>query len=151
MRVVLFALGALVLATPAQAQDLPRSCAASAMAGRVDVETTNEGTIRGTMFCLSADEVTILRDGELIRARLSNVRRIAKPADPVWDGAAKGAAVVLTLWGVTCGFCDADATVWRAMAGYALLGASLDALQTNTKTIYSGGGRSAALRWRVRF
>ena len=66
---------------------------------------------------------------------------MVKPADPVWDGAVKGAAVVLTMWGVSCGFCDAgegNPYIWRAVGGYALLGATIDALQTHRKTIYIG-------------
>ncbi len=150
MRVMFVILSLLVLATPASAQSTPGSCAPVG-SGRVDV-VTSSGTLRGTLFCLDADDVTLLRDGELVRTPLTSVRRIVKPADPIWDGAVKGAAGVLTIWGIACGFCGAgDIYPWRAVAGYAVLGATIDALQTNTRTIYSGGGRSASLQWRVRF
>ena len=151
MRAALCSLVVFFLAAPVSAQVEPQSCSRSLVAGRVDVETTT-GTLRGTLFCLSVDEVTLLQDGALVRTPLSAVKRIATPPDPVWDGALKGASVVLAIWGVSCGFCgDHPSPMLRIVGGYALVGAALDALQTNSKTLYSGRARSAALGWRVTF
>ena len=125
----------LLVAAPASAQVAPQFCSQSVVAGRVDVETTT-GTLRGTLFCLSADEVMLLQENTLVRAPLSTVKRIATPADPVWDGALKGASVVLAIWGISCGFCgNHPSPMLRIVGGYALVGATLDALQTNSKTI----------------
>ena len=151
MRAVPCSLVVLLLAAPAFAQVAPHPCSRILVEGRVDVETTT-GTLRGTLFCLSIDEVMLLQEGTLVRTPLSAVKRIATPADPVWDGALKGASVVLAIWGISCGFCgDHPGPMLRIVGGYALAGAAFDALQTNSKTIYSGGGRSAALGWRVTF
>jgi hypothetical protein len=151
MRVALCSMFVLFVAAPAFAQMAPESCSRSLVAGRVDVQTAT-GTLRGTLFCLSEDEVLLLQEGTLVRTPLSTVRRIATPPDPVWDGALKGASIVLVIWGVSCGFCgDHPGPMLRMVGGYALVGAALDALQSNSKKIYSGSGRSAALRWRVTF
>lgn len=151
MRGALCSLVLLFLVAPASAQVAPPSCSRTPVAGRVDVETAT-GTLRGTLFCLSVDEVMLLQEGTLVRTPLSDVKRIATPPDPVWDGALKGASVVLAIWGISCGFCgDHPAPMLRIVAGYALVGATLDALQTNSKKIYAGSGRSAALAWRVTF
>lgn len=136
----------LAWAMPAAAQSEPPRCAETS-AGVVDVETA-EGTLSGTLYCLGATDVSILRDGERTVLPLAKVRRIRKQADPVWDGFLKGAAVPLTVWGVTCTFCgEASPYAWRAALGYGLIGAAFDGLQTNRKTIYvSPGRRSVGVR-----
>lgn len=152
MRAATMVMALLVLASPAAAQTAGARCASNAAPTTVDVDTV-DGTIRGTLYCLSPDEVSILRDGMIVTTPLSKVKRVVKPADPVWDGAVKGAAVVLTIWGVSCGFCDAGAGtpyIWRAVGGYALLGATIDALQTNRKPIYIGRA-APSLNWRISF
>jgi hypothetical protein len=149
--VVLLLLSVMAVSVPARAQGIAADCPPIAKGERVDVETVSDGTIRGTLFCLSPDTVTVLRDGNAVTTPLSQVRRVVKPADPVWDGAVKGAAIVLTMWGVSCGFCDPDNRyMWRAVAGYALLGATFDGLQTHRKTIYVGK-TAPSLNVRVRF
>lgn len=152
MRAPTMVMALLVLASPAAAETAGAGCASNAPTTTVDVDTI-DGTIRGTLYCLSPDEVSILRDGMLVTTPLSQVKRVVKPADPVWDGAVKGAAVVLTMWGVSCGFCDAgpgNRYIWRAVGGYALLGATIDALQPHRKTIYAGR-TPPPLNVRVRF
>lgn len=155
MRTVILLIGLFILApavvAPAYAQRVAVDCTPAAAIGRVNVETTSDGTIRGTLLCLSSDEVTVLRNGEVIKAPLAAVRRIARPADPVWDGAVKGAAVVMTMWGIACGFCSDGAGIMaRSAAGYALLGMSIDAMQTNRRTIYVGG-TTPSLKVRLSF
>ena len=152
MRTATLMMALLLVASPAAAQTAGPRCAANAPATTVDVDTV-DGTIRGTLYCLSPSEVSILRDGMIVTTPLSRVKRVAKPADPVWDGAVKGAAVVLAMWGVSCGFCDAgpgNPYIWRAVGGYALLGATIDALQPHRKTIYIGRG-APSLNWQVSF
>jgi len=82
MRAALCSLVVLFLAAPAFAQVAPHPCSRILVEGRVDVETTT-GTLRGTLFCLSIDEVMLLQEGTLVRTPLSAVKRIATPADPV--------------------------------------------------------------------
>lgn len=143
--------------TPVAAQTTGPRCAETP-SGRVNVETTTQGTVTGTLFCLSATEVSLLREGQQIAIPLTEVRRIQKPADPVWDGALKGASVVVMMWAVACGFCgDAAEGMLRAGAGWAAVGGIIDALQTNRTTIYAAGrarqtaGPRPALAWRIRF
>ena len=147
MRCALLLVCGLALAAPALAQDSPDRCAPSP-GGQVEVETTDLGTLAGSLFCLSGTEVSILRQGQQMVVPLAQVKRIRKPADPVWDGALKGAAVGVTMWGVSCGFCsEAAPFIWRATLGYAIIGAAWDGLQTNRKTIYvAPGRRSVAVR-----
>ena len=131
--------GLLLLASPAWAQKVDVACPSAAAMGRVNVEVAGEPTITGTLFCLTADEVALLKDGEVVRTPLARVKRIHKPSDPTWDGFVKGAAIPLTLWGVICGFCgEAAPGMWRAAIGYGVIGSVFDALQSNSKTIYVG-------------
>jgi hypothetical protein len=135
MRCVLLVVCLLIVAGPAAAQSEVPPCAPTP-GGMVEVETT-EGTLAGTLFCLGATDVSILRDGQRQVLPLAQVKRIRKQADPIWDGALKGVAIPLTIWGVSCGFCgDAAPFAWRSALGYALIGAAFDGLQTNRKTIY---------------
>jgi hypothetical protein len=136
----------LIVARPAAAQSDVPPCAPTP-AGMVEVETA-EGTLAGTLYCLGATDVSILRDGQRQVLPLTRVTRIRKQADPVWDGALKGAVIPLTIWGVTCRFCgEATPWVWPAALGYGLIGLTFDALQTNRKTIYvSPQRRSVGLR-----
>lgn len=152
MREWLCAMVLLAVGGPAAAQTpaSPSVRCAPVSAGQVVVETRAQGALAGTLYCLGATEVSILREGMQLNIPLLDVKRIRKPADPVWDGAVKGAAVVATLWGVTCGFCDAGPYMWRAMAGYALMGMTIDALQTNRKTIYAPAG-ARTINWTLRF
>src|SRR5688500_9810428 len=125
MRLLMIGLFAMVVAGPAAAQDSAGRCA-PAPGGQVEVETAGQGTLVGTLHWLGETEVSILRQGERMAVPLSQVIRIRKPADPMWDGALKGAAVVLTIWGVSCGFCGAgESAPWRAVAGWAVIGATL--------------------------
>ena len=151
MRPVLLALFLAAAASPAAAQPAPVPCYAASPTGRVNVVTHDGMTLRGTLLCLTSGEVVLATDGAITRTPLAEVRRILKPADPVWDGAAKGAAVVLTFWGFACGFCDGDSYLWKSLATWTVIGAAVDALQTNRKTIYEGTPKRAALNWRVRF
>lgn len=146
MRFFLIVACVLVVAGPAAAQSEVPPCA-PAPAGMVTVETT-EGTLAGTLYCLGATEVSILRQGQRQVLPLASVRRIRKQADPLWDGALKGLAIPLTIWGVSCGFCgEATPFVWRSALGYALIGMAFDGLQTNRKTIYvSPHRRSVGVR-----
>ena len=135
MRCVLIVACLLIAAGPAAAQSEVPPCA-PASGGIVEVET-NEGTLAGTLYCLGATDVSILRNGQRHVLPLAQVKRIRKQADPIWDGALKGVAIPLTIWGVSCGFCgEATPFVWRSALGYALIGAAFDGLQTNRKTIY---------------
>lgn len=150
MRFLRLSLVMMAVAVPAAAQDGGDRCAQTP-GGSVEVETTAQGTLVGTLYCLGASEVSILRQGQQMVVPLSQVTRIRKPADPVWDGAVKGAAVVLTMWGVTCKFCgEARPYMWRAALGWSLLGVTIDALQTNRKTIYVSNSK-VSVGWRVGF
>jgi hypothetical protein len=113
---------------------------------RVVVEM-DEGPARtGTLLCMGSEEIMLTGSGSL---PLSRIRQIAKPRDSYIDGMLKGAAVGL----VILAFCAPDCPgeyVMRATLGYATLGAVIDALQGNNKTIYRRDPK-AAVGFTLRF
>jgi hypothetical protein len=149
-------------ATGAAGQSPAGACHPASPTGRVVVETTTGISIRGTLLCLSADEVLLAQNGTIAATKLSAVKWIRTRPDPVWDGALKGGVVPLVLWAVFCHGCDA-APMLRAVGGYALIGLTLDSLERNTMTIYAkrDGGPSpsvatparprASINWRIGF
>lgn len=133
----------------AQAQDAP-DCHPVSPTDRVVVTMTDGQTIRGTLLCLTDRDVLLTRDGEIERTPLGSIRQIATPADPVWDGVLKGAAIPLVIWAIWCRECDAGFML-RPTLSYALLGLTFDALQTNRRTLYRGAKRPLAVAWTLRF
>ena len=139
-----------VLATSARAQEAATPCRPVSPTLRVTVAMQDGLSLRGTLLCLTDEDFVLAIDGRTTTAPLARVMRIDSRRDPVWDGAVKGAAIPLILFAVFCNSeCDAK-PVLKAAAGYGLIGLTLDALQTNSKTIYSGRPR-AAVGWRLRF
>jgi hypothetical protein len=99
---------------------------------RVVVEM-DEGPARtGTLLCMGPEEIMLTGSGAL---PLSSIRQIKKPRDSDLDGALKGAAVGLLILVFCAGDCEAE-YVLRATLGYAAIGAVIDSLQGNDKTIY---------------
>ncbi len=92
------------------------------------------------------DEIMLAGSGTL---PLSRIREIEKPRDPAYDGMLKGAAVGLVILLFCVNDCEAK-YVLRATLGYAAMGAAIDAIQGNNKTIYRREPR-AAVAWRVSF
>jgi hypothetical protein len=95
---------------------------------------------------MGPEEIMLTGSGTL---PLSRVRQISKPRDSYIDGMLKGAAVGL----VILAFCAPDCPgeyVMRATLGYATLGAVIDALQGNNKTIYRRDPK-AAVGFTLRF
>ena len=78
---------------------------------------------------------------------LDAVRRIRTPADPVWDGAAKGAAIPLIVWAVLCRDCRAEPFL-KASLTYGVIGLTTDAIDTNRKTLYRRSRHSMSVGWR---
>ena len=151
----------LVVSEPASAQPSPpgRTTGAEADRGCLSVSPTSEvvvttragQTIRGTLMCLSDEGPWLLRDGRLAQIPLDEVQRIRTSPDPVWDGAVKGAVIPLIFWAVLCHDCDAEPML-RASLAYGLIGLTVDALDSNRKTLYrGGGGRSFSVGWKIRF
>lgn len=144
LMIVVLAIGAPALAqSSAEPQCLPLN-----HLGQV-VVTTADGTIRrGSLLCLGVGELVLAERTAVERFRLDEVRHVRKAADPVWDGALKGAAFGLLplLFG-----CPAEC-VLRSVAAYGLLGSALDAIDTHTDTIYeSRDTKRASVGVRVRF
>jgi hypothetical protein len=149
MRMLLSLIPVLLAAVPAYGQDAGTRCHPVSPTDRVVVTTTDGGSIRGTLLCLSSDEVVLARDGATTRTPLQRVTRIETRPDPVWDGAAKGGIIPIVFWLLFCHECDAEPML-RAAAGYGLIGLTWDSLDRNTKTIYAGGPRPT-VAWRIRF
>jgi hypothetical protein len=149
MRILLYLIPVLLTAAPAYGQDAGTRCHPVSPTDRVVVGTTDGASIRGTLLCLSSDEVVLARDGATTKTPLQLVARIQTRPDPVWDGAVKGALIPLIFWAVFCHECDAEPML-RAAAGYGLIGLTWDSLDGNTKTIYAGGPRPR-VAWRIRF
>ena len=136
-----------LFAAPASAQQAP--CHPISPTDRVVVTTTDGARIRGTVVCLTDHNLMLLRDGATRETPLSEIRRIDTRADPVWDGAVKGAAVPLVLWAVFCHDCDAE--LWlKNVVAYGLIGATWDAVQRNHRTIYTGRP-VASVAWKIKF
>jgi hypothetical protein len=135
----------------ASAQVSAPACHPFSPTERVVVTMTDGNTIQGTLLCLSDEAARLLRDGQAVDTPLSGVTRIRTQADPAWDGAVKGAAIPLIMWSIFSH--DGESLPWtlRSAAAWAVIGGTWDALQTNKKTIYSGGPRSMSMAWRVRF
>lgn len=149
MRILLYLIPVLLTAVPAYGQDAGTRCHPVSPTDRVVVTTADGGSIRGTLLCLSSDEVVLARDGGTFRTSLQTVKRIETRADPVWDGAAKAGVIPLIIWVLFCHECDAEPML-RAAAGYGLIGLTWDSLDRNTKTIYVGSPRPT-VGWRIRF
>lgn len=136
-------------ATPALAQDVaPPACHGTSPV-RVVMTPVAGPSFKGTLLCLSGDQVVLARDGRVTSTDLSLVRRIETPADPIWDGALKGAAIPLIAWLV---FSDGSQPEWmlRSVAAYASIGTVIDALNSNRTRVYDRGPR-VAVGWRIRF
>ena len=156
---VMLALGLLVSgqvsAQPAPATPQPGSAAAGdclsvSPTGPVVIELSAGHSLRGTLMCLSGDGAWVLREGRMSKVALDDVKRIHTPADPVWDGAIKGAAVPLIFWAVLCHDCPAEPMLKSALT-YGLIGLTFDLLDDNRRTLYHGGGRALSAGWTFRF
>ena len=99
---------------------------------RVVVHVDDGPALKGTLLCMGPEEIMLTGSGTL---PLSRIREIEKPRDPSLDGMLKGAAVGLIIVALCAGECEAE-YVLRATLGYAAIGATIDALQANDKTIY---------------
>jgi hypothetical protein len=156
---IMAALLLLSVAIPRQAsaQQLPSGpseadaeCLAVSPTSQVVVDTWAGPTLRGTLMCLSADNAWLLQGGGLSKLPLDRIHRIRTIADPVWDGAVKGAVIPLILWAVLCRDCQAEPML-KASLTYGLIGLVSDALETHRKTLYESGGRSVSFNWGFRF
>src|SRR5688572_963730 len=137
------------VAAPTQAQQA--QCHPVSPTDRVVVTTMRGESIPGTLLCLTDEAVRLVRDGRTTETPLSEIRRIETRADPHSDGAVKGAAIPLVMWAIFSHSTEGFSWALRSAAGWAVIGGTWDALQTNKKTIYSGGARSVSVAWRLRF
>ena len=135
---------------PTTGSEAETDCQSVSPTSEVVVATSAGQTIRGTLMCLSENEAWLLRDGRLSKLPLPDVRRIRTPADPVWDGAAKGAVIPLIFWALLCHECPAE-PVLKAALTYGMIGLAADALQSNRRTLYRGRGRSVSVGWGFSF
>jgi len=141
----------LAVAPPAWAQgpaETPPPCVPLSHVDKVVVTTADGRILRGSLLCLSPDELMLAEKTSVDRFRLDEVWKIRKAADPVWDGALKGAAVGLLplVFG-----CPAEC-VLRSTAAYGLLGLAIDAIDTNRDTIYGSPNlQHASAGFRLRF
>lgn len=113
---------------------------------RVVVHIDDGPARTGTLLCMGPEEIMLTGSGTL---PLSKIQKIAKLRDSTFDGMLKGAAVGLIIVALCAGECEGE-YVLRATLGYAAIGATIDALQGNNKTIYRREPR-AAVAWHVRF
>jgi hypothetical protein len=150
MRALLIA-GMLAMSAPAWAQssnEVPSPCLPSSHIDKVVVTMADGSARRGSLLCLGVDELTLAGADVVERFRLEDVWKIRKAADPLWDGALKGAAIGLLplVFG-----CPAECVI-RTTAAYGLLGLAIDAVDTNRDTLYrSRGAQKSAIGLRVRF
>jgi hypothetical protein len=127
-----------------------RDCLSVSPTSQVVVDTSGGQTVRGTLMCLSENGAWLMQDGRLSQIPLDGIRRIQTTADPVWDGAVKGAVIPLIIWAVLCHDCSAEPML-RSSLAYGLIGLVVDGLDSNRKTLYRGGGRSVSVGWTFSF
>jgi len=151
MRTLLI-LSLLAIASPAWAQSSPEAapspCVPSSHVDKVVVTLADRTTRRGSLLCIGADELMLAGEAGVNRFHLDEVWKVRKAADPLWDGALKGAAVGLLplIFG-----CPAEC-VLRSTAAYGLLGLAIDAIDTHTDALYrSAHPQRASAGIRVRF
>jgi hypothetical protein len=126
-------------------------CFPSSHIDKVVVEMKDGTTKRGALLCLGPGSFTLAERQSVGSFELDAVQEIRKAADPVWDGAAKGASVGLVLLALCAGHCPAEAVV-RTAVGYGVFGLVLDAIDTNRDTIYRpANGRRLAAAFRLKF
>lgn len=116
----------------------------------VVVTTASDGSVRGTLMCMSDAKLWLVRDGQMSAITLDQIHRIRTPADPVWDGALKGAVIPLIVWAVLCHDCRADPFL-RMSLTYGAIGLVTDAIDTNRRTLYRGPRRSLRVGWGFSF
>ena len=135
-------------AASAQATPEPPPCWPSSHIDKVTVEMVDGTVRRGSLLCFGTSDLTLVEKSAVGRFSLAEVRQVRKVADPVWDGALKGASVglVMLIFG-----CPAECAL-RTAAGYGLIGLIVDAIDTNRDTVYRPAtGPRASLGFRVRF
>ena len=146
---ILLVLSLLAIASPAAAQSTPPSpCVPSSHVDKVIVTMADRTIRRGSLLCIGADELMMAGEAGINRFQLDEVWKVRKAADPIWDGALKGAAFGLLplIFG-----CPAQC-ILRTTAGYGLLGLAIDAIDTNRDSLYSSAHtQQASVAWRVRF
>ena len=135
-------------AVPTTAAD--GDCLSVSPTGPVVVDTSAGPTIRGTLMCLSENGAWLLQEGRVAKIPLDDVRRIRTTADPVWDGAVRGAVIPLIFWAVLCHGCPPEPMLRSALT-FGLIGLVTDAVDGNRKTLYQGGGRSLSVGWTFSF
>jgi hypothetical protein len=156
MRTLMLVAVLLSVPTFANAQALPAGeatpdCWPSNHIDKVVVQMVDGTTRRGSLLCLGGGGLTLAEQQSVGRFRLDEVRQIRKAADPVWDGAAKGAAVSLVLLAFCTSHCPAE-VILRTAVGYGVFGLVLDAIDTNTQTIYRpSAAKRVAFGFHMRF
>jgi hypothetical protein len=144
-------IGALMISSTAAAQTAapaPGPCWPSNHIDKVVVHLADGSSTRGSLLCFGIEDLTVVDKDAVHRFRLEDVREVRKAADPIWDGALKGASIGLL---VLVFGCPAEC-VARTAGAYALLGTLLDAIDTNADSIYRPARtKHASLRFRVRF
>src|SRR5688572_12293325 len=150
MRAAVLTLFMLGVALPAAAQtgsvSGPTGCWPMTSRDRVVVHVDDGSALKGTLLCMGPEEIMLTGSGTL---PLSKIQKIEKPRDGTLDGMLKGAAVGLVILLFCVDECEGE-YVLRATLGYAAMGAAIDAVQGNNKTIYRREP-TAAVAWRVRF
>ena len=146
------AVGTAVAQAPQDADGEPGApgCYAVAPTRLVDVAIEGGETTRGTLTCLSQSQATLVHDGVMLQVPLSRIQRIRTPADPVWDGVAKGAVIPLIFWAVFCQSCNAEPFLMASLF-YGFSGLVADAIDTNRETIYRRRAPALSVGWSFRF
>jgi hypothetical protein len=139
MRTVLVVV-AVLAAVPALAQEgepilmasTALRCDRPSLEGMVAVDFAGGATSRGILHCISKDELVLLRDGALQRTPLTDVVKIRRPADPIWEGAAIGAGLAVAMFAT---WADAGFVLRQAVV-FGAIGATTDALHSDARTLW---------------
>lgn len=145
-------LAAVACATPAGAQDTT--------GGRVDEKTLERATVKlfgnqrdvsGRLLALTEDSVSLLVASKRIVVPLETVKRVDVGGDPVANGAIIGGLVTGVWCAVICGQgLDSSDSLGGAVLGNAvfgmLIGAWIDGMNSNSRTVYRAPSRRSSDR-----
>ena len=99
---------------------------------------------QGRLIDVAADVITVEIGSDARRFPLADVKRVDAHGDKVWDGALKGAvfgASLALITGLGARFAG------QAAISYALVGVTMDALNSCTHTVYRAAPVSVTVSW----
>lgn len=157
MRALLLLVAMVLVTLPAGAQQvhtLIPGCLNSGSSGSVVVRMERGDDIRGTLLCVTDEDVTILRDGERLLLPLTEILQVERPrrGDPIWDVPLASVALVTPAWLVTGGPWRDGRHLLRVTLATVAAATFVDIWHTDSaRVVVTGTRRRASMQWTFRF